>query len=170
MPSPRDWRDHVIYQLLLDRFDDDEEHPHTIPNCQARTRRRVRAASFRATIKASPAGSITSRTWEPPPSGSAPRSKTAKAIQYLSRLRHPGFFGCRSALRHHRRSAGTLAKPTPAACMSFTTSSSTTPPTPGVTPTTADGHSIPMANTISDSGAEEIMSTSARQSKDDGTR
>ena len=21
-PSPRDWRDHVIYQLLIDRFDD----------------------------------------------------------------------------------------------------------------------------------------------------
>jgi glycosidase len=27
MPSPRDWRDQVIYQLLLDRFDDNQDHP-----------------------------------------------------------------------------------------------------------------------------------------------
>ncbi len=26
-PSPGDWRDIFIYQLLIDRFDDGEEHP-----------------------------------------------------------------------------------------------------------------------------------------------
>src|SRR5258708_1599393 len=26
-PSPRDWRDQVIYQLLVDRFDDAGDHP-----------------------------------------------------------------------------------------------------------------------------------------------
>ena len=26
MPSPRDWRDVFIYQLLIDRFDDTKDH------------------------------------------------------------------------------------------------------------------------------------------------
>src|SRR4051812_1188646 len=30
--SPRDWRDHPIYQLMIDRFDDGGDHPPYHPN------------------------------------------------------------------------------------------------------------------------------------------
>ncbi len=37
-PSPRDWRDHFIYQLLIDRFDDAKEHPSYDPKTGKRGR------------------------------------------------------------------------------------------------------------------------------------
>lgn len=33
-PSPADWRDQVIYELMIDRFDDNQEHPAFDPNAK----------------------------------------------------------------------------------------------------------------------------------------
>ena len=45
-PSPRDWRDHVIYQLLIDRFDDMGDHPPYHPNECKRGRDEKNAGTF----------------------------------------------------------------------------------------------------------------------------
>src|SRR5215218_8507664 len=46
-PSPVDWRDQFIYQLLIDRFDDNKEHPPFDPNSTPRGGRdRSRAYHF----------------------------------------------------------------------------------------------------------------------------
>src|SRR3954453_14274146 len=45
-PSPRDWRDHLIYQLLIDRFDDTGDHPPYHPNECKRGRDEKNACTF----------------------------------------------------------------------------------------------------------------------------
>lgn len=51
-PSPRDWRDQFIYQLLIDRFDDGKDHPPYDPKTARRGRDRGRAHHFQGgTIK-----------------------------------------------------------------------------------------------------------------------
>jgi len=45
-PSPRDWRDHFIYQLLIDRFDDNGDHPPYHPNEAKRGRDEKNACLF----------------------------------------------------------------------------------------------------------------------------
>lgn len=51
-PSPRQWRDQFIYQLLIDRFDDNKEHPPYNPETARRGRDRNKAGTFQGgTIK-----------------------------------------------------------------------------------------------------------------------
>jgi glycosidase len=45
-PSPRDWRDQVIYHLLIDRFDDGKEHPAYDPKSAKRGRDAGAACRF----------------------------------------------------------------------------------------------------------------------------
>jgi glycosidase len=45
-PSPIDWRDHVFYQLLVDRFDDDRDHPPYDPATSPRGRDRAQGNRF----------------------------------------------------------------------------------------------------------------------------
>ena len=45
-PSPRDWRDVFIYQLLIDRFDDNQDHPLYDPNNARRGRDTKEACMF----------------------------------------------------------------------------------------------------------------------------
>ena len=45
-PSPRDWRDVFIYQLLIDRFDDCQEHPPYDPHSAQRGRDPGQACRF----------------------------------------------------------------------------------------------------------------------------
>src|SRR5688572_22290414 len=45
-PSPRDWRDHFLYQLLIDRFDDGKDRPAFDPRAPRRGRDRDAAARF----------------------------------------------------------------------------------------------------------------------------
>src|SRR4051812_27246623 len=45
-PSPRDWRDIFIYQLLIDRFDDDLDHPPYNPTTARRGRDPAQAGLF----------------------------------------------------------------------------------------------------------------------------
>src|SRR5688500_5326085 len=45
-PSPRDWRDIFIYQLLIDRFDDNEDHPPYDPKAATRGRDNAQACLF----------------------------------------------------------------------------------------------------------------------------
>ena len=45
-PSPREWRDIFIYQLLIDRFDDNKDHPAYDPNTSKRGRDSKCACNF----------------------------------------------------------------------------------------------------------------------------
>jgi glycosidase len=45
-PSPGDWRDQVLYQLLVDRFDDGGEHPAYKPDTKERERDRNEGGKF----------------------------------------------------------------------------------------------------------------------------
>src|SRR4051812_12189712 len=45
-PSPRDWRDQFLYQLLIDRFDDNGDHPPFHPNEAPRGRDESKACEF----------------------------------------------------------------------------------------------------------------------------
>src|SRR5256885_6261474 len=45
-PSPRDWRDIFIYQLLIDRFDDTKDHPAYDPRNVPRGRDKAEACLF----------------------------------------------------------------------------------------------------------------------------
>src|SRR5436309_2205143 len=45
-PSPADWRDQLLYQILLDRFDDGHEHPPYDSATAPRGRNLADAASF----------------------------------------------------------------------------------------------------------------------------
>jgi glycosidase len=45
-PSPRDWRDQFLYQLLIDRFDDNGDHPPYHPNEAPRGRDESKACVF----------------------------------------------------------------------------------------------------------------------------
>src|SRR5688572_25914591 len=45
-PSPRDWRDVFIYQLLIDRFDDNRDHPLYDPKNAKRGREPRQAAMY----------------------------------------------------------------------------------------------------------------------------
>src|SRR5687768_17176050 len=45
-PSPRDWRDVFLYQLLIDRFDDNQEHPAYDPKTAKRGRDPQQARMF----------------------------------------------------------------------------------------------------------------------------
>src|SRR3954463_14675552 len=45
-PSPRDWRDCFIYQLLIDRFDDGKDHPPYDPQKTPRGRNANCACNF----------------------------------------------------------------------------------------------------------------------------
>lgn len=42
-PSPRDWRDQVMYQVLIDRFDDGQEHPAYVPGKTPKSEGEARA-------------------------------------------------------------------------------------------------------------------------------
>jgi hypothetical protein len=137
-PSPRDWRDQFIYQLLIDRYDDAQDHPAYDPH----TAPRGKDASTSGCFQGGKIKGVTRRLdyikglgcttiWLSPPFKNrqdCQHSCHGYGIQDF--LAIDPRFGTLEDLQELVREAHS------AGCTSSSTSSSTTPATCGLTPTT----------------------------------